>query len=256
MTYVSNFSRKPKPRRSRYLLNDQLLQGGSALAYQNGLPALFDSGHPVAPPLTKERRLQLTLKRALDIIAAPLAILMLSPLLIAIAAAIRLTSRGPVFFYQTRPGLGGRPFRMIKFRTMYVERGDLSGIQQTTVGDDRVTAIGRFLRQASLDELPQLFNVVAGEMSLVGPRPHVEGMQAAGRDYRELVPHYEYRYWMRPGVTGWAQANGLRGPTGDAGRARARIDHDVAYIQNFSVLLDLKIMWLTVRREFLSGSGV
>lgn len=232
------------------------MHGGSTLAYQNGLPALFDSGQPAVPPLTGERRRQLALKRVLDAIAAPLAILMLSPLLIAIAIAIKLTSRGPVFFYQRRPGLGGRQFLMIKFRTMYVEREDASGIRQTTVGDNRVTALGRFLRQTSLDELPQLFNVVSGEMSLVGPRPHVEGMQAAGRDYRELVPHYEYRYWMRPGVTGWAQANGLRGPTDDPGLARARIDHDVAYIQNFSVLLDLKILWLTIRREFLSGSGV
>jgi lipopolysaccharide/colanic/teichoic acid biosynthesis glycosyltransferase len=119
-----------------------------------------------------------------------------------------------------------------------------------------VTPVGRFLRRTSLDELPQLVNVIVGDMSLVGPRPHVEGMLAAGVDYAELVPYYNLRHVMRPGLSGWAQANGLRGPTDSAEAARARIDHDVAYIQNFSIWLDLKIIWLTLVKEFVTGSGV
>ncbi len=256
MTYVSHFNRGAKPPRSQYLLDDHILHGSDTLAYQSGLPALFDAGHPVAPPLTSEQRRDLALKRWFDLLVAPIGIIVLLPLLIAIAAAVKITSRGPIFFRQSRPGLGGRPFTVLKFRTLYVEHEDASGIRQTTLDDDRVTPFGRFLRQTSLDELPQLFNVLRGDMSLVGPRPHVEGMKAAGRDYRDLVPYYEYRYWMRPGVTGWAQANGLRGPTNSADLSRARIDHDVAYIQNFSILLDFKILWLTIRREFLNGSGV
>jgi lipopolysaccharide/colanic/teichoic acid biosynthesis glycosyltransferase len=145
---------------------------------------------------------------------------------------------------------------MLKFRTMYDDHADPTGQAQTRPDDERITPVGRLLRRTSIDELPQLINVITGDMSLVGPRPHVAGMLAAGIDYAELVPYYNLRHTMRPGLSGWAQANGLRGPTDSAEIARARIDHDIAYIQNFSIWLDLKIIWLTLVKEFVTGSGV
>ena len=183
------------------------------------------------------------------------ALLVLAPLLLLVALAIKLTSRGPVLYRQRRPGLDGVPFQLLKFRSMHIEHCD-DGSRQATVADSRVTMVGRFIRATSIDELPQLWNVLVGEMSLVGPRPMVEGQLAAGRDYRDLVPYYEFRLKMKPGLTGWAQANGLRGSTNDAISAIRRIDHDCAYIQNFSLLLDVRAMVKTVRSEFLNGSGV
>jgi lipopolysaccharide/colanic/teichoic acid biosynthesis glycosyltransferase len=118
-----------------------------------------------------------------------------------------------------------------------------------------VTAVGRFIRRTSIDELPQLINVLRGEMSLVGPRPHVAGMKAAGMPYRTLVPYYDARLAMPPGLTGWAQANGYRGMTTDAASAIARVDHDIAYVQNFSVWMDIKIIGKTIVGEFMTGSG-
>jgi lipopolysaccharide/colanic/teichoic acid biosynthesis glycosyltransferase len=223
---------------------------------QSGLPCYFAGNWAVLPAVTETRFRALIVKRLIDIVLASLALLVLAPLLVLTALAVKLTSKGPIFFRQRRPGLRGRPFEMLKFRTMYVEAGDASGIRQTTANDSRVTPLGRFLRAKSVDELPQLINVLRGDMSIVGPRPHVEGMLAGGVPYEELVPYYKLRYEMRPGLSGWAQANGLRGPTHDAAVARARIDHDLAYIQNFSLLLDLKIILLTVQREFLTGNGV
>jgi polysaccharide biosynthesis protein PslA len=203
-----------------------------------------------------DRRFHLMAKRAFDIVASLLAILALAPLLLIAAVLVVTTSRGPVFFRQEREGLFGMPFHAFKFRTMRVDQCDLSGVNQTVQDDPRITPIGKFLRRTSIDELPQLLNVLLGEMSLVGPRPHVANMQAGGMGYRELVPYYDQRLAMVPGLTGWAQANGLRGPTHRADLARARVDHDLAYIQNFSFWLDLKIIWLTIRREFLNGGGL
>lgn len=195
-------------------------------------------------------------KRGFDIVVASLGIFALLPLFVLVALAIKLTSPGPVLFRQVREGERGRLIRIFKFRTMRIDQQDSSGVRQTLYADSRVTGLGRFLRAASIDELPQLVNVVLGDMSLVGPRPHVPGMLAAGRRYDELVPYYHQRRLMRPGVTGWAQANGLRGPTTDAASAIARIDHDLYYIENFSLWLDLKILAMTLRHEFLGGSGV
>jgi lipopolysaccharide/colanic/teichoic acid biosynthesis glycosyltransferase len=121
--------------------------------------------------------------------------------------------------------------------------------------DPRVTAIGSFIRKTSIDELPQLINVLRGDMSLVGPRPHVPGMKAGGMLYRKLVPYYDVRLTMLPGLTGWAQANGWRGETDAPVAGRSRVDHDIAYIANFSLWLDLKIILMTIRREFVVGSG-
>lgn len=205
--------------------------------------------------IDRPRRAHMIGKRVFDIGLAVVALVLLAPLLVAIALSIKVTSKGPVFFRQAREGYFGRSFMALKFRTMAATQCDLSGVAQTAANDQRVTPLGKVLRRTSLDELPQLFNVLVGDMSMVGPRPHVSGMLAGGMSYRELVPYYDYRLIMRPGLTGWAQANGWRGPTDLAESAQMRIDHDVAYIQNFSFWLDLRIVWQTLRREFLSGTG-
>lgn len=222
---------------------------------QSGLPYYWAESQPGVFESSRGRQAQLKLKRAFDVVVAGLALLFLLPFFVLIGAAVKLTSPGPVLFSQSREGMHGRSFNALKFRTMRTELCDASGVAQTVAGDPRVTPTGRFLRRTSIDELPQLINVLRGEMSLVGPRPHVRGMRAGGMNYRELVPYYDRRLEMLPGITGWAQANGLRGSTDDAAAARARVDHDIAYIQNFSLLLDIKIILLTMRREFLGGSG-
>lgn len=226
------------------------------LSLQSGLPLRFGPNGPAAPVPSVARSIQLSVKGALDPAAAALLLIVLSPLLLLIVAAIRLTSPGPVIFAQSREGLEGRPIRVLKFRTMRIDACDPSGVRQTINGDTRVTAIGALLRRTNLDELPQLINVICGDMSLVGPRPHPFGMQAAGRPYAEHVSYYAARLKMKPGITGWAQCNGLRGPTAEAGLATARIDHDVAYIQNFSLALDIRILFRTLCREALGGTGL
>jgi lipopolysaccharide/colanic/teichoic acid biosynthesis glycosyltransferase len=223
---------------------------------QSGLSCRFSGNWAVLPAVDDPRRRALAVKRLMDIILASLALVALFPLLLATAIAVKLASKGPVLFRQSRPGLQGRPFEMLKFRTMYADAGDISGVRQTSVNDSRVTPLGRFLRAKSIDELPQLINVLKGDMSIIGPRPHVEGMLAGGVPYDKLVPYYNLRHEMRPGLSGWAQANGLRGPTTDPALAKARVDHDIAYIQNFSITLDLKIILLTLMGEFFTGSGV
>ena len=181
------------------------------------------------------------LKRALDLaIAAPLLIACL-PLLLAIALWILLDSRGPILFRQTRLGQGGQAFRILKFRTMTVlEDGVL--VVQAAPGDARITRAGRFLRASSLDELPQLLNVILGEMSLVGPRPHAE---AHDRLYGALIAGYEGRQAVKPGITGWAQVKGLRGGTPTLDLMRKRIEHDLWYARQASLWLDLRILALT-----------
>jgi lipopolysaccharide/colanic/teichoic acid biosynthesis glycosyltransferase len=138
---------------------------------------------------------------------------------------------------------------------MRADLGDATGVQQTVKNDPRVTRLGAFLRSSNLDELPQLINVLKGDMSLVGPRCHAIGMKAAGVQYEELVPHYHQRHHMRPGITGLAQMRGLRGPTDTSAKSRARIACDLYYIENYSLMLDLKIAYGTVRNELLGGSG-
>jgi lipopolysaccharide/colanic/teichoic acid biosynthesis glycosyltransferase len=199
--------------------------------------------------------LSMALKRAIDIAAASALLVVLSPLLAVTAAAIRLTSAGPVFFRQQRYGLHSEPFTILKFRTMYAHDADISGVNQTRNDDPRVTPLGRFLRRTNVDELPQLINVVRGDMSLVGPRPHVPGMRAGGMLYEKLVPYYFSRHRMRPGITGLAQINEMRGSTADAKFARARVDYDIAYVDHWSLALDLRILWTTLKTEILGGTG-
>jgi lipopolysaccharide/colanic/teichoic acid biosynthesis glycosyltransferase len=197
----------------------------------------------------------LAAKRLIDIIGASCGLLVFAPLLIGVAIAIKMTSPGPVFFRQKRYGYHNRRFRIFKFRTMYTHLGDDRGTRQTTTGDPRVTPLGRILRKTSLDELPQLFNVLAGDMSRVGPRPHVPGMLAGGILYEELTPYYFQRHNMRPGITGLAQVSGYRGSTTVSLSAIERLDHDLRYIENWSLRLDLGIILRTLAREFISGSG-
>jgi exopolysaccharide biosynthesis polyprenyl glycosylphosphotransferase len=183
-----------------------------------------------------------SLKRALDLAVAIPALIVLSPLLALIALLIKLDSAGPVLFCQHRLGRAGRPFAVVKFRSMRVlEDGDT--IRQATRNDARVTRVGRFLRASSLDELPQLLNVIAGEMSIIGPRPHA---RAHDEMYAALIDCYTLRQKMMPGITGWAQVHGLRGETPTVESMRARVDYDLWYVNNANIALDLEILFRTV----------
>lgn len=204
-----------------------------------------------ARPLIKGR----FLKRSMDLAGAGIGVTLLSPLLLGLALAVKATSKGPVFFRQDRHGLNGETFTALKFRSMYTDRGDSTGVQQTVKNDPRITPVGRFLRRSNFDELPQLFNVLKGEMSLVGPRPHVPGMLANGVTYEEFDPRYQSRHVVKPGITGLAQVNGFRGETRDAYAAHMRLKYDLEYIERQSSVLDVKIIIGTVIREFIKGNG-
>jgi putative colanic acid biosynthesis UDP-glucose lipid carrier transferase len=180
-------------------------------------------------------------KRVSDITISAVAIALLSPVMLAISAAIRLTSPGPVVFRQKRYGLDGKEIVVYKFRSMTVTEDGHKDYQQVTRNDARVTSVGAFIRAASLDELPQLFNVLEGTMSIVGPRPHAV---AVNEQYRRLIPGYMLRHKVKPGITGWAQVNGFRGGD-DIGSMRARIEHDLEYLQHWSLTLDLMIILKT-----------
>lgn len=201
------------------------------------------------------QRGQFALKRTMDIAGASIALVALAPVLLTVAALVKLDSRGPVLFSQVRWGMNGRKIRVYKFRSMRTDMCDATGVAQTVKNDPRITRIGAILRRTNIDELPQLINVLKGDMSLVGPRCHAIGMLAAGRLYEELVPHYHLRHRMRPGITGLAQMRGLRGPTDRSDKARARIVSDLYYVENFSVWLDVRIMVGTVISELRGGKG-
>jgi len=179
-----------------------------------------------------------------DYVVATLALLLASPVMIAAAVAIGLTSPGPVLFRQTRMGLNGRLFEIYKFRTMRVDPGD-DGSAQAVKGDTRITPVGALLRRTSIDELPQLFNVLKGEMSVVGPRPHVPGIVIGDTPYSEVVRSYAARHRIKPGLTGWAQINGARGGIHTPDKARAAVEADLHYIQRWSLRFDLEIMLKT-----------
>ncbi|WP_354677073.1 undecaprenyl-phosphate glucose phosphotransferase [Cupriavidus plantarum] len=180
------------------------------------------------------------LKASFDRVFAAAAILGLSPIMLVIAVLVKLSSPGPVLFRQLRLGIDGRQFHVYKFRTMKLHQD--TGVTQACRGDARVTRIGAFLRRTSLDELPQFFNVLRGEMSVVGPRPHA---MEHNEIYRELIDRYMLRHRVKPGITGWAQINGLRGQTDTVEKMRRRIEFDIYYIQHWSFQLDLRIILRT-----------
>jgi undecaprenyl-phosphate galactose phosphotransferase/putative colanic acid biosynthesis UDP-glucose lipid carrier transferase len=189
-------------------------------------------------PLTKIER---GVKRLVDLCVASALLALLSPLLIVVAGAIKFDSPGPVIFRQRRRGFNGREFLIYKFRSMHVLE-DGAVIAQASKRDARVTDIGRLLRQSSIDELPQLFNVLKGEMSLIGPRPHAV---AHDQEYGELISNYAFRHHVKPGITGLAQINGCRGETSQLHQMKKRIDYDLWYIDNWSFVLDLQILMRT-----------
>lgn len=191
------------------------------------------------------RGTQIVMKRIEDVVVAGLGLLVASPVMLAAAIAIRLDSPGPIIFRQTRVGFNNRTFTMLKFRTMMVDDTD-DGAIGTHRDNPRITRVGRFLRRTSIDELPQLFNVLAGDMSVVGPRAHVPNMRVGNHRYAEAVREYAARSRVKPGITGWAQINGMRGGIHSIEKARAGVDMDIHYIENWSLWLDAKIIISTV----------
>ena len=185
-------------------------------------------------------------KRLMDIAVASVALALLMPVLLVIAAIIKLDSPGPVLFRQRREGFNNRIFDVYKFRSLRVEHEDARAASQVVAGDSRVTRIGRFIRKTSIDELPQLWNVIKGDMSLVGPRPHTPGMLTEGEESRRLVAEYAHRHKVKPGMTGWAQINGSRGPLHSAADIERRVALDVEYIETATLWQDIKIMLLTL----------
>jgi putative colanic acid biosynthesis UDP-glucose lipid carrier transferase len=189
------------------------------------------------------------IKRGSDILLSLLILLLISPLLLLIALAVKLTSPGPAIFKQRRYGLDGDEIKVYKFRSMTV-LDDGGKIEQAQKGDSRVTPLGAFLRRTSLDELPQFFNVLQGRMSIVGPRPHAVSHNEM---YRKLIKGYMQRHKVKPGITGWAQVNGCRGETEILEKMKARIDYDLEYLRNWSLRLDLYIIaktaWVVLKGD-------
>ena len=197
-------------------------------------------------PLTNT--LNLILKRCVDIIGSVLGLIIVSPIMILTAAAVKLSSPGPIIFKQERIGLHNKPFWMYKFRTMEIQKESSEKKAWTVRNDPRVTKIGKFLRRTSLDEFPQLYNILRGDMSLVGPRPE---RPLFVEKFREEIPRYMIKHQVRPGLTGWAQINGYRGDTS----IRKRIDYDIFYIENWTMGLDFKIMFLTIFKGFINKNA-
>lgn len=191
------------------------------------------------------------IKRAEDIILASLILLLISPLLLGLALAVKLTSRGPAIFKQRRYGIDGKPIEVWKFRSMTVTENGAT-ITQATKNDSRLTPIGAFIRRTSLDELPQFINVLAGDMSIVGPRPHAI---AHNEQYRKLILGYMLRHKVKPGITGLAQVNGWRGETDTLEKMEKRIEYDLEYIRGWSLWLDLKIVFFTIFKGFINRNA-
>jgi exopolysaccharide biosynthesis polyprenyl glycosylphosphotransferase len=188
----------------------------------------------------------MVVKMVFDRVVGTLALIVLSPIMLLTAIAVKLDSRGPVFFRQKRYGFNNELIEVFKFRSMYVDQSDATAAKLVTKGDARVTRVGRFIRKTSLDELPQLFNVVfSGNLSLVGPRPHAVHAKAENQLYDEVVDGYFARHKVKPGITGWAQINGWRGETDTQDKIQRRVEHDLYYIENWSVLFDLYILFMT-----------
>lgn len=205
-----------------------------------GLPLLNLSTSPI-------KGLNLLAKNVLDWILALIIIIIMSPVMLAIAVGVKLSSPGPIFFRQIRYGLNGREVEVWKFRTMKMHQEKGNHVTQATKNDLRVTSFGSFLRRTSLDELPQFINVLQGRMSIVGPRPHAV---SHNHYYKTIIDRYMLRHRVKPGITGWAQVNGYRGETDTLEKMQQRVKYDLEYIENWSLGLDLKIIWLTIFKGF------
>jgi Undecaprenyl-phosphate glucose phosphotransferase len=186
------------------------------------------------------------LKRLEDLILGSVITVLLSPLMLAVAAAIKFDSPGPVFFRQRRYGYNNKLIHVLKFRSMYHDMRDEAAVRLTSRDDPRVTRVGRFIRRTSIDELPQLFNVLAGQMSLVGPRPHPVQAKAGGKLYRDIAAEYAVRHKIKPGITGWAQVMGWRGETDTEEKLLKRVEHDFYYMENWSIFMDIEILFRTL----------
>ena len=210
----------------------------------NGLPSISIFDSPMDGAWSVVKRLE-------DIVLSSIILTMIALPLMLIALAIKLTSPGPVLFRQRRYGLDGRPIMVWKFRSMSVQENG-AVVTQATRNDSRITPLGAFLRRTSLDELPQFFNVLRGEMSVVGPRPHAV---AHNEQYRKQVSGYMLRHKVKPGITGWAQINGWRGETDTLDKMQKRVEFDLQYIEHWSVWLDLKIILLTLFKGFVNKNA-
>lgn len=210
-----------------------------AYSYIGGVPVIDVFDKPIAD-------WGVIIKMVFDRVVGAVALVALSPVLLATAVAIKLDSRGPVFFKQKRYGFNNELVEVYKFRSMYVDKLDLTASKLVTKDDPRVTRIGRFIRKTSIDELPQLINVVfKGNLSLVGPRPHALQAKAADQQYEEVVDGYFARHKVRPGITGWAQVNGWRGETDTQEKIQRRVEFDLYYIENWSIVFDIYILAVT-----------
>ncbi|RQH02200.1 undecaprenyl-phosphate glucose phosphotransferase [Paraburkholderia dinghuensis] len=218
---------------------------GSAMIDLVGMPAI----NLVASPFPAHAMVK---KEVFDRVFASIALIALTPIFIVIAIAVKCSSPGPVFFTQKRMGADGRVFRIHKFRTMRVHAETAGQVRQATRGDPRITRVGAFLRRTSLDELPQFYNVLRGEMSVVGPRPH-----AIEHDelYRKIVSGYIHRYRIKPGITGWAQVNGFRGETDRVEKMVSRVEHDLYYLHHWSFALDMRIVAATVVKGLVNRNA-
>jgi polysaccharide biosynthesis protein PslA len=201
------------------------------------------------------RRRTLVIKRAIDICGSAFGLAMLFLPLLLVALAIKIVTRGPAIFMQLRHGKDHRPIRVFKFTTMHPDAWDRLGVNQTAADDPRVTPLGRFLRKTSIDELPQLWNVLRGDMSLVGPRAHPIGLLGGGVPYEDLCPHYRLRHLVKPGMTGFAQVSGFRGETTDPHAARMRLAFDLTYVGTLSLAQDVKLLAKTFFDELPRMSG-
>jgi putative colanic acid biosynthesis UDP-glucose lipid carrier transferase len=210
-----------------------------------GMPAINLAASPVSDP-------QLWPKRVFDRLFALAVLVPLLPLFIVLGIAVKLSSPGPVLFKQKRKGVDGQEFEIFKFRTMRVHQEQHGVVLQASRHDARITKVGAFLRRTSLDELPQFLNVLLGQMSVVGPRPH-----AIEHDdlYKDLIDGYMYRYRIRPGITGWAQVNGYRGETRKVEKMEARVKFDLFYIQNWTFWFDIKIILITLVKGFVGRNA-
>jgi len=217
-----------------------LFPRGTNMEFYGDLPVLVLKDEPL------HRLRNKIIKRTFDIFFSSLVILLIFPILLPVVALlIKRESPGPVFFIQKRTGYFNKPFRCFKFRTMKVNSD--SDRKQATKGDNRITKIGAFLRKTNLDEFPQFFNVFLGHMSVVGPRPH---MLNHTEDYARLIDDFMIRHQVKPGITGWAQINGYRGPTETVNKMAKRVEYDVWYIENWGFLLDIKCIIRTVTNMF------